>query len=44
MTQRYAGPFGGAALPSAGGPGDQPAALMDAFATLDRLSRGKDGR
>ncbi len=36
-----AGPFGGRVLPCAGGPGEQPAALLDAFAMLDGMV--KDG-
>lgn len=43
MTQRYAGPFGGIALPCSGAPGDQPAALFDAMLMLDRLGKVKDG-
>jgi hypothetical protein len=31
--------MGGAALPCVGGVGDQPAALMDAFALLDVMSK-----
>ncbi|USI71615.1 hypothetical protein [Sphingomonas morindae] len=37
MCRRYAGPLTGTPLPTTGAPGDQPAALMDAFAMLDRI-------
>lgn len=43
MARRYTGPFGGSALPCGGAPGDQPAALMDAFVQLEHLWKGKDG-
>lgn len=44
MCRARAGPMGGAPLPLAGGPGDQPAALMDAFALLDgAIGEGADG-
>ncbi len=37
MCRRYAGPLTGMPLPTGGAPGDQPAALMDAFAILYAL-------
>lgn len=41
--RRHMGMMGSfTALPSAGGVGDQPAALMDAFMLLDQGSRGSD--
>jgi hypothetical protein len=42
MTRRYASPFGGQPLPCPGSPGEQPAALMDAFAILDAEIARKD--
>lgn len=40
MCRRYAGPLTGTPLPSGGAPGEQPAALMDLFATLDAIAQG----
>ena len=39
MCRRYASPIVGQALPCPGSPGEQPAALMDAFLILDGLEK-----
>jgi hypothetical protein len=43
MCRRYAGPLTGTPLPTGGAPGEQPAALMDAFAMLDLIDDRKPG-
>lgn len=35
LTRQYTSPMGGRVLPCPGSPGEQPAALMDAFAILE---------
>jgi hypothetical protein len=37
LAKRFVGPMTGQVLPCPGSPGEQPAALMDAFAVLDGL-------
>ena len=39
VTRRFASPLGGQPLPCPGSPGEQPAALLDAFADLDRSEK-----
>lgn len=39
VTRRYSSPMGGRPLPCPGAPGEQPAALMDAFAILDMAEK-----
>lgn len=43
QTLRFASPFGGRPMPCPGAPGEQPAALMDAFTIMDAMDREKDG-
>ena len=43
LCRRYASPMGGAVLPCPGSPGEQPAALMDAFALIDSMEPATDG-
>lgn len=40
--RRMSGPYGARMLPCAGGYGDQPAALMDAFRLFDMLASRKE--
>ena len=41
LAARFASPLGGRILPCPGSPAEQPAALLDAFAVLDEVT--KDG-
>ncbi|MCZ4340574.1 hypothetical protein O4H52_03075 [Sphingomonadaceae bacterium G21617-S1] len=38
LCRAHATLYGGCPLPTAGGPGEQPAALLDAFALLDGIA------
>jgi hypothetical protein len=42
-ARSHAGSMGGRALPCSGAIGDQPAALMDAFALLEMWANEKEG-
>lgn len=42
VSRRYASPIGGRVLPCPGSPGEQPAALLDAFLILEATEKSDD--
>ena len=42
VSRRFASPMGGRVLPCPGSPGEQPAALLDAFLILEATEKSDD--